>query len=142
MTAVGNWFGKGKRGIIVKTRVNARLLFDVDVNNATTLLCHFFSFFLFAILGLIFGIWNSHTSVGNILGSLIAGHFVESNWGMSFIIPGAIIGFMGFIIFLFLVTDPRSVGCNPPDHHGSRDETVRRYPLCFYRLVSTLFSTF
>ncbi|XP_057374542.1 glucose-6-phosphate exchanger SLC37A2-like [Daphnia carinata] len=88
VTAVGNWFGKGKRGLI-------------------------------------FGIWNSHTSVGNILGSLIAGHFVESNWGMSFIIPGAIIGFMGFIIFLFLVTDPRSVGCNPPDHHGSRDETIR-----------------
>jgi OPA family glycerol-3-phosphate transporter-like MFS transporter 1/2 len=76
-------------------------------------------------IGLIFGIWNSHTSVGNILGSLIAGHFVESNWGMSFIIPGAIIGFMGFIIFLFLVTDPRSVGCHPPDHHGNRQEEVR-----------------
>jgi len=82
VTAVGNWFGKGKRGLI-------------------------------------FGIWNSHTSVGNILGSLIAGHYVEDDWGRSFIIPGAIIGFMGFIIFLFLVTDPRSVGCAPPDHHGS-----------------------
>jgi len=81
VTAVGNWFGKGKRGLL-------------------------------------FGIWNSHTSVGNILGSLIAGHYVEDDWGMSFILPGAIIGVMGFVIFLFLVTDPRSVGCSPPDHHG------------------------
>jgi hypothetical protein len=47
---------------------------------------------------------------------------------MSFIIPGAIIGFMGFIIFLFLVTDPRSVGCHPPDHHGNRQEAVT---ICF-----------
>lgn len=88
VTAVGNWFGKGKRGLI-------------------------------------FGIWNSHTSVGNILGSLIAGHYVENDWGMSFILPGAIIGIMGFVIFLFLVPDPRSVGCSPPDHHGTRPETIR-----------------
>ncbi|TMS06635.1 Glucose-6-phosphate exchanger SLC37A2 [Larimichthys crocea] len=38
--------------------------------------------------GLIMGLWNSHTSVGNILGSLIAGYWVSSNWGLSFIRPG------------------------------------------------------
>lgn len=65
MTCIGNWFGKGRRGLI-------------------------------------FGIWNSHTSVGNILGSLIAGMFVDINWGLSFIVPGAIIGVMGFVVFLFL----------------------------------------
>ena len=42
--------------------------------------------------GLIFGIWNAHTSVGNILGSLIAGFFVEKDWALSFVVPGAIIG--------------------------------------------------
>ena len=36
VTAVANWFGKSKKGLI-------------------------------------FGIWNSHTSIGNILGSVIAG---------------------------------------------------------------------
>lgn len=53
--------------------------------------------------GLIMGLWNSHTSVGNILGSLIAGYWVSSNWGLSFIVPGAIIAGMGVACFLFLI---------------------------------------
>uniref|UniRef100_A0A3Q2D8D6 Solute carrier family 37 member 1 n=1 Tax=Cyprinodon variegatus TaxID=28743 RepID=A0A3Q2D8D6_CYPVA len=66
VTCIGNWFGKGRRGLIM-------------------------------------GLWNSHTSVGNILGSLIAGYWVSSNWGLSFIIPGLIIAAMGVICFLFLI---------------------------------------
>uniref|UniRef100_A0A3Q3L9G4 Solute carrier family 37 member 1 n=1 Tax=Mastacembelus armatus TaxID=205130 RepID=A0A3Q3L9G4_9TELE len=58
VTCIGNWFGKGRRGLIM-------------------------------------GLWNSHTSVGNILGSLIAGYWVSSNWGLSFIVPGLIIAAMG-----------------------------------------------
>uniref|UniRef100_A0A1L8DDU5 Sugar phosphate exchanger 3 n=2 Tax=Nyssomyia neivai TaxID=330878 RepID=A0A1L8DDU5_9DIPT len=61
--------------------------------------------------GLIFGIWNSHTSIGNIFGSLIAAKYVESDWSMSFIVPGFIMGICGFILFLFLVDSPDSVGC-------------------------------
>uniref|UniRef100_A0A8C2IGU4 Glucose-6-phosphate exchanger SLC37A2 n=1 Tax=Cyprinus carpio TaxID=7962 RepID=A0A8C2IGU4_CYPCA len=53
--------------------------------------------------GFIMGIWNSHTSVGNILGSLIAGVYVSSAWGLSFIVPGIIIAAAGVICFLFLV---------------------------------------
>uniref|UniRef100_A0A3Q4BIB8 Glucose-6-phosphate exchanger SLC37A2 n=1 Tax=Mola mola TaxID=94237 RepID=A0A3Q4BIB8_MOLML len=53
--------------------------------------------------GFIMGVWNSHTSVGNILGSLIAGVFVSSAWGMSFIVPGLIIASTGIICFFFLV---------------------------------------
>lgn len=49
------------------------------------------------------GIWNSHTSVGNILGSLIAGVWVSSDWGLSFIVPGIIIAVIGIICFFFLV---------------------------------------
>lgn len=49
------------------------------------------------------GLWNSHTSVGNILGSLIAGYWVSSNWGLSFIVPGIIIAVMGVVCFLFLI---------------------------------------
>lgn len=66
--------------------------------------------------GLIFGIWNSHTSLGNILGSLIAAQYVESDWGLSFMIPGAIMGISGFIIFLFLVPNPIDVGIPPGPH--------------------------
>ncbi|GAB0089583.1 glucose-6-phosphate exchanger SLC37A2 [Sergentomyia squamirostris] len=60
--------------------------------------------------GLIFGIWNSHTSIGNIFGSLIAAKYVESDWSKSFIMPGLIMGICGFILFLFLVDSPDSVG--------------------------------
>lgn len=49
------------------------------------------------------GVWNSHTSVGNILGSLIAGVYVSSAWGLSFIVPGIIIASCGVLCFLFLV---------------------------------------
>lgn len=49
------------------------------------------------------GVWNSHTSVGNILGSLIAGYWVSTCWGLSFIVPGAIVAAMGVVCFLFLI---------------------------------------
>uniref|UniRef100_A0AAX7UX17 Glucose-6-phosphate exchanger SLC37A2 n=1 Tax=Astatotilapia calliptera TaxID=8154 RepID=A0AAX7UX17_ASTCA len=53
--------------------------------------------------GFIMGVWNSHTSVGNILGSLIAGVFVSTAWGLSFIVPGIIIACTGVLCFFFLV---------------------------------------
>lgn len=74
VTCVANWFGKGKRGLVM-------------------------------------GLWNSHTSVGNILGALVAAAFVEYNWGMSFIVPSVIIASMGVLVFLFLVPHPQDVGC-------------------------------
>ncbi|KAM4547389.1 LOW QUALITY PROTEIN: glucose-6-phosphate exchanger SLC37A2 [Fundulus diaphanus] len=67
--------------------------------------------------GFIMGVWNSHTSVGNILGSLIAGVFVSSQWGMSFIVPGLIIACTGILCFFFLVEKPEDVNCSPPQHH-------------------------
>ncbi|VDI65278.1 Hypothetical predicted protein [Mytilus galloprovincialis] len=82
VTCVGNWYGKGKRGLIM-------------------------------------GIWNSHTSVGNILGSLIAGAFVTTSWGWSFAVPGLITFGIGVIVFFFLVPDPEDVGCDMPDQHGT-----------------------
>uniref|UniRef100_A0A8C6THL8 Solute carrier family 37 member 1 n=1 Tax=Neogobius melanostomus TaxID=47308 RepID=A0A8C6THL8_9GOBI len=72
VTCIGNWFGKGRRGLIM-------------------------------------GLWNSHTSVGNILGSLIAGYWVSSNWGLSFMVPGLIIAAMGLVCFLFLVEHPNDL---------------------------------
>uniref|UniRef100_A0A3P8WU34 Glucose-6-phosphate exchanger SLC37A2 n=1 Tax=Cynoglossus semilaevis TaxID=244447 RepID=A0A3P8WU34_CYNSE len=71
--------------------------------------------------GFIMGVWNSHTSVGNILGSLIAGVFVSSAWGLSFIIPGAIIASTGIICFFFLVERPEDVNCTPPQHYNNQD---------------------
>uniref|UniRef100_A0A5F8H1K1 Solute carrier family 37 member 1 n=1 Tax=Monodelphis domestica TaxID=13616 RepID=A0A5F8H1K1_MONDO len=75
VTCIGNWFGKGRRGLIM-------------------------------------GIWNSHTSVGNILGSLIAGYWVSTCWGLSFVVPGIIIASMGTVCFLFLIEHPRDIKCS------------------------------
>jgi len=75
VAVVGNWFGKGNRGLIM-------------------------------------GIWTSHTSVGNILGGIIAGS--ESNdistWGLSFIFPSCFIAVFGIMVFLYLPTTPQAVG--------------------------------
>jgi len=60
--------------------------------------------------GLIMGLWNSHTSLGNIFGSLIAGAFVQYNWGLSFTVPGVIIAGVGFLLFLVMVPRPQDLG--------------------------------
>ncbi|CAN9501174.1 unnamed protein product [Ophioblennius macclurei] len=78
--------------------------------------------------GFIMGVWNSHTSVGNILGSLIAGAFVSSSWGLSFIVPGIIIACTGVLCFFFLVEKPEDVNCTTPQHH-SEPENRETEPL-------------
>lgn len=59
--------------------------------------------------GSIFGLWNANTNLGNILGAVIAGYFVESAWGLSFIVPGFIMFTCGILAFLFLVPRPEDV---------------------------------
>ncbi|VFQ99590.1 unnamed protein product [Cuscuta campestris] len=62
--------------------------------------------------GLIMGIWNAHTSIGNITGSLIASGLLRFGWGWSLVIPGLSIAFTGLVVFLLLPVDPESVGAN------------------------------
>lgn len=74
--------------------------------------------------GLIFGIWNSHTSIGNIVGATVAAHYLDTDWSLSFVVPGLIMGIMGFVMFLFLVDSPEIVGCQervvpPVDRRGA-----------------------
>ena len=64
------------------------------------------------------GIWRSHHSIGNIFGTILASAFVEYNWGLSFAVPAAVIIGFGILLFLFMVPDPRAVGCQVPDHSG------------------------
>ena len=56
--------------------------------------------------GLLFGVWNSHVSVGNILGSYIAGVYVEDDWALSFIVPGLLVSVYGFVIFFSMIVRP------------------------------------
>ncbi|MEJ1288069.1 solute carrier family 37 (glycerol-3-phosphate transporter) member 1 [Cricetulus griseus] len=81
--------------------------------------------------GLIMGIWNSHTSVGNILGSLIAGYWVSTCWGLSFIVPGAIVAAMGIVCFLFLIEHPKDIKCSStlPTHSKISENGMNRFRL-------------
>ncbi|XP_062499351.1 glucose-6-phosphate exchanger SLC37A2-like isoform X2 [Corticium candelabrum] len=76
--------------------------------------------------GLFFGIWNSHTSVGNILGAVIPGVFVDSRWGYSFVVPGLMMVTLGILVFLFLPSDPAQVSVAPPQHHLPRKRQPQR----------------
>ncbi|XP_022535845.1 glucose-6-phosphate exchanger SLC37A1 [Astyanax mexicanus] len=89
VTCIGNWFGKGRRGLIM-------------------------------------GLWNSHTSVGNILGSLIAGYYVSSNWGLSFIVPGIIIAVMGILCFLFLIEHPNDLKAAETHSTASNNQKLHK----------------
>ncbi|OMO98124.1 Major facilitator superfamily [Corchorus olitorius] len=62
--------------------------------------------------GLIMGIWNAHTSVGNITGSLIAAAMLSYGWGWSFVLPGLMIAILGLVVFLLLPVSPESVGAD------------------------------
>ncbi|XP_010244749.1 PREDICTED: putative glycerol-3-phosphate transporter 5 [Nelumbo nucifera] len=64
--------------------------------------------------GLIMGIWNSHTSVGNIVGSVVSSSVLDFGWGWSFVLPGIFIILVGILVFLFLVVNPEDAGFVSP----------------------------
>ncbi|CAI9095653.1 OLC1v1031648C1 [Oldenlandia corymbosa var. corymbosa] len=65
--------------------------------------------------GLIMGVWNAHTSVGNICGSLLAASVLDYGWGWSFILPGGFIFLGGIMVYLFLPAYPEDVGFSSPN---------------------------
>jgi len=62
--------------------------------------------------GFVFGVWNAHTSIGNIVGGLLAGRFVDTDWGLSFAVPGLVIAAMGVIVWFVLPVQPSDLGFN------------------------------
>ncbi|EOA30387.1 hypothetical protein CARUB_v10013507mg [Capsella rubella] len=64
--------------------------------------------------GLIMGVWNSHTSVGNILGSVIASSVLDFGWGWSFVLPGGMVILSGVFVFMCLVVGPNDLGFEEP----------------------------
>lgn len=65
--------------------------------------------------GLIMGIWNAHTSLGNITGSVIASVMLKYGWGWSMVVPGFGILFVGLVLFFFLPVSPEAVGASIDD---------------------------
>lgn len=69
--------------------------------------------------GLVMGIWNAHTSLGNILGTVIAAACLQYGWGYSFVLPGLLMSVLGLVLFALLVVQPSDVG------FGASYETLR-----------------
>lgn len=65
--------------------------------------------------GLIMGLWSSHTSFGNILGSLVASSVLGLGWGWAFVLPGIFILVVAILIYMFLVECPESIGLELPE---------------------------
>ncbi|THD19759.1 Glycerol-3-phosphate transporter [Fasciola hepatica] len=72
--------------------------------------------------GLFMGIWSAHTSIGNILGSVIAGAFVDYAWGWSFVVPGLVIAASGVLTFFFLLPYPEEVDVLPPERGVAKEQ--------------------
>lgn len=64
--------------------------------------------------GLIMGVWNSHTSVGNVIGSVVASGVLEFGWGWSFVVPGLLVIVVGMVVFMFLVVSPEDLALESP----------------------------
>lgn len=74
--------------------------------------------------GLIMGVWNAHTSIGNITGSLLAASVLQYGWGWSFILPGAFIFVSGILVYLFLPAYPEDVEFSSPSDSLAKDEAL------------------
>ncbi|KAE8661845.1 putative glycerol-3-phosphate transporter 4 [Hibiscus syriacus] len=72
--------------------------------------------------GLTMGIWNAHTSVGNISGSLLAAAVLDYGWGWSFIVPGALIASAGVPVYLFLPAYPEDIGFSGANDSSAEEE--------------------
>lgn len=60
--------------------------------------------------GLVMGIWNAHTSLGNILGTVVAAACLQYGWGYAFIVPGVMLVFLSLVVYAVLVVQPSDVG--------------------------------
>ncbi|XP_068653349.1 putative glycerol-3-phosphate transporter 5 [Aristolochia californica] len=80
--------------------------------------------------GLIMGLWNSHTSFGNIFGSIVAASALGIGWGWSFVFPGILIGLVGLLVHEYLIVSPEAAGFELKEVElNSQSETPEMTPL-------------
>ena len=70
--------------------------------------------------GLIMGIWNSHTSIGNMLGSLVCAAMIHytmdgQGWPYAFATPAIVTIVVAVLTALFLIPHPADVGLTVPE---------------------------
>lgn len=65
--------------------------------------------------GLVLGVWNAHTSVGNSLGAVLAGSVLKYGWGWSFLLLGILMCLMAGLVWSLLVVSPSDVSLPDPE---------------------------
>ncbi|KAK9100467.1 hypothetical protein Scep_023897 [Stephania cephalantha] len=108
---LGYWFRVHKLGFFLAVQIVSGLVQSIGWPCVVAVVGNWFGK---SKRGLIMGVWNSNTSVGNILGSIVASSVLEFGWGWSFVLPGILIIFVGIIVFMFLVVRPEDVGFETP----------------------------
>jgi OPA family glycerol-3-phosphate transporter-like MFS transporter 1/2 len=82
--------------------------------------------------GLIMGIWNAHTSVGNIMGTFMASKLLRSGWGYAFTLPGIVMMLFALLVLAFLPPSPDDVGHgHSDDRTNDSDKKERHRPVGF-----------
>ncbi|KAF3453033.1 hypothetical protein FNV43_RR03466 [Rhamnella rubrinervis] len=118
---LGYWFNVHVLGFFVAVQVVSGLFQSVGWPCVVAVVGNWFGK---AKRGLIMGIWNSHTSVGNIIGSVVASGVLEFGWGFSFVVPGILMIVVGVLVYMFLVVSPEDAGFDSPGKEIEMDENV------------------
>jgi len=65
--------------------------------------------------GLIFGVWSSCISIGNIIGALMVSHSLKYGYQYSFIIPSYSFLSVGILVYFGIIISPKEIGLNYSD---------------------------
>ncbi|CAM8983819.1 unnamed protein product [Rhodiola kirilowii] len=104
---LGFWFDVHKLGFFMSVQIVCGLVQSIGWPCVVAVVGNWFGK---SKRGLIMGVWSSHASVGNILGSVVASSVLEFGWGWSFVVPGMLVMLVGGFVFCFLVVNPEDIG--------------------------------
>lgn len=74
--------------------------------------------------GLVFGIWSSSASVGNIIGSVLAAAVLDYGYEIAFLCSSCMFFFSSFVIYFGLICSPEEVGLPPVKDVPTEDAQV------------------
>ena len=86
------------------------------------------NWFGFGQRGFIMGLWTTSSPVGSVLGSIIAGLFVDTDWSLSFKVLSYIGCGVSLVIFVSMVPRPEMVKCLLPQQNYMKETIHEKLP--------------
>lgn len=115
---LGYWFGVHLFGFFIIVQICCGLFQSIGWPCVVAVVGNWFGK---SKRGLIMGVWSSHTSVGNVVGSVVASSVLGFGWGWAFVLPGMLIVIVSVLVFMFLVVGPENVGLELPGKEVEMD---------------------